>query len=590
MQEILDRIYERSVNKALNGADIYALLVSKENILLAYRNIKSNTGSKTRGTDGMTIDNFKVMNVEELIERVRAKVKDYQPDAVRRVYIPKEYGEGMRPLGIPTMWDRLIQQMFKQVLEPIVEAQFHNHSYGFRPNRSTHHAMARCQTLINISKLHYVVDIDIKSFFDNVNHRKLIQQLYTIGIHDKRILTILAKMLRAPIKGEGTSTKGTPQGGVLSTLLSGVVLNELDWWISSQWETFEIEHQNGCRNRGEALKKTKLKEMYIVRYADDVKVFTRTLNEARLIQRAMIDFLEKRLHLEIAEEKSKITNLKRERSTFLGFDMEAVKKKQRYVARTHINKKRKKRIRKQIKKRVVDIQKNPTKEKVDLYNATVLGIQDYFRYATYVNIDLSEIHYSLLPVLHNRLKINMKYGKPERPSGTYQNRYRNEYKTYRMQGVHLYPLADIQTKNVVCFSQNICNYTKAGRSKKHRYISSQVEEVIQEMHRNKESYQNQLEYFDNRISRYSMQRGRCAITGEFLSADKVYCHHKVPKHLNGDDRYQNLVIVHKDVEDLIHMKNEEEIQRYLEKLSLNKKQLKKLNNLRKKCNLPCINR
>lgn len=165
--------------------------------------------------------------VDSFVDNIRKTFEHYKPNTVRRVEIPKSNGK-KRPLGIPTMRDRLIQQMFKQVLEPICEVKFYKHSYGFRPNRSTHHAMARCQYLINRGRFNHVVDIDIQGFFDNVNHSKLLKQLYNIGITDKRVLKIILKMLKAPIKGKGISTKGTPQGGILSPLLSNVVLNDLD--------------------------------------------------------------------------------------------------------------------------------------------------------------------------------------------------------------------------------------------------------------------------------------------------------------------------------------------------------------------------
>lgn len=112
------------------------------------------------------------------------------------------------------MIDRIIQQMFKQILEPICEAKFYEHSYGFRPLRSTKHAIGRVMYFLNISKLHYAVDINIKGFFDNVNHRLLIKQLLNMGIRDKRVLTILSKSLKSPIQVEGIPTKGTIQGGI----------------------------------------------------------------------------------------------------------------------------------------------------------------------------------------------------------------------------------------------------------------------------------------------------------------------------------------------------------------------------------------
>lgn len=211
-----------------------------------------------------------------MISYVRKRLQNFHPHAIRRVEIPKPDGR-LRPLGIPTIEDRIIQQCIKQVLEPICEAKFYKHSYGFRPNRSAHHAIARAMFLANQSGFHFVVDVDIKGFFDNVNHGKLLKQLWTLGIQDKQLLRVLSKMLKAPIAGVGIPEKGVPQGGILSPLLANVVLNELDWWISNQWETFQSHKQyKGPSERYRALRATGLKKVFIVRYADDFKLFCKT--------------------------------------------------------------------------------------------------------------------------------------------------------------------------------------------------------------------------------------------------------------------------------------------------------------------------
>lgn len=271
LQETFDKLFAQS-NKGKKFYKLYELITSENNILLAYRSIKSNKGSTTQGVDTFTIDNFKGMNQEEFIWLIREQLINYKPKSIKRVMIPKPNG-GKRPLGIPCMLDRIIQQMFKQILEPICEAKFYEHSYGFRPLRSTKHAVGRVMYLLNISKLHYAVDIDIKGFFDNVNHRLLTKQLWNIGIRDKRVLTILSKSLKSSIQGEGIPAKGTIQGGIISPLLSNVVLNDLDHWVSRQWHTFETEHPyTKGYNKFRALRDTNLKQGYIVRYADDFKV------------------------------------------------------------------------------------------------------------------------------------------------------------------------------------------------------------------------------------------------------------------------------------------------------------------------------
>ncbi|MER3123675.1 reverse transcriptase domain-containing protein, partial [Bacillus altitudinis] len=197
-QEMFDDLYSKSRYK--NNYKFYKLMdliTSEQNIELAYRNIKKNTGSKTSGTNNHTIEDLAKLNNVDLIDYVKRRLKNYHPHKVRRVDIPKNNGK-TRPLGIPTIEDRLIQQCIKQILEPICEAKFYKHSYGFRPNRSTHHAMSRSMFLAQRNNLHYVVDIDIKGFFDNVNHAKLLKQMWSICICDKQLLSVISKMLKAP--------------------------------------------------------------------------------------------------------------------------------------------------------------------------------------------------------------------------------------------------------------------------------------------------------------------------------------------------------------------------------------------------------
>ena len=202
------------------------LVLSRENILLAYRNIKANTGSNTPGTDHQTIKDIGCLSTEEIVDNVRKIVNGkngYHPKPVRRKEIPKPNGS-TRPLGIPCIWDRLIQQCIKQVMEPICEAKFSGNSYGFRPGRSVEHAISRTYQLLQLSHLHYVIEFDIKGFFDHVCHTKLIRQIWALGIRDKHLIYVLKQILTAPIRMPDGSTvhptKGTPQGCLCKALHS----------------------------------------------------------------------------------------------------------------------------------------------------------------------------------------------------------------------------------------------------------------------------------------------------------------------------------------------------------------------------------
>lgn len=160
MQSTFDMLYDQSKNNS-NFKNLMGIISSSENIKLAYRNIKKNTGSKTAGVDGRTIEHISKLTEEQFILYVRNKLRDYKPKAVRRVEIPKPNGK-TRPLGIPAIWDRIVQQCILQVLEPIAEAKFSGRSHGFRPNRSVENAIAQSYRLMQNSKMSYVVDIDIK--------------------------------------------------------------------------------------------------------------------------------------------------------------------------------------------------------------------------------------------------------------------------------------------------------------------------------------------------------------------------------------------------------------------------------------------
>ena len=472
MQHIYDELYAQSKN----GNNFYKLLEiigSEQNICLAYRNLKINSGSKTAGTDGLTIDDIKHLCDEDIIMKVRSSLDNYQPKSVRRVFIPKSGSDKMRPLGIPCIWDRLVQQCILQVLEPICEPKFHNHSYGFRANRSAHHALGRVTSLINISKYHYCVDVDIKGFFDNVNHGKLLKQIWTLGIRDKRLICIISKMLKAEIDGEGVPEKGTPQGGLLSPLLSLIVLNELDWWVSSQWETFQPKHRNKNGWFQYAKKHTRLKSGFIVRYADDFKIMCSTYEEAQRFYHSTVDFLNKRLKLEISPEKSKVVNLKKNSSDFLGFKIKVIPKgktKHGYVAKTDMNQKALKKAKTNLKLKVKDIVRHTTTFQIARYNLAVMGMQNYYCVATNIYNNLTEVSYALLPTTRVRFKKIAKLIPFETTSQDFQMKttgIRPQTKIIMIADTPLLPINGVKHKNPLNFSQDICNFTEHGRSRIH---------------------------------------------------------------------------------------------------------------------------
>lgn len=611
-QGIQDKLYADS-QKGKEFKHLVEIIALPENIRLAYRNIKANHGSKTAGTDGRTIKDLERLSDEKLVALVQRKLDWYQPQSVRRVEIPKGNDPAkVRPLGIPTILDRLIQQCVLQILEPICEAKFHEHSYGFRPNRCQEHAIDLVYKNIQVSHCYFVVDIDIKGFFDNVSHGKLLKQMWTLGIRDKKLLSIVSAMLKAEVAEIGFPEKGTPQGGIISPLLSNIVLNELDWWVASQWEEFPTRKKyatgtnyNGSENKGNKYKMlrdyTTLKEVTCVRYADDFKLFTKNYQQAKKLFYAVQDWLKGRLGLDISPEKSKIVNLRKQYSEFLGLRIKAAnhgsKQKPNYVVESHIKEKSIEKISECMKRLIHDIEfpgpgKRAEHAAVARFNAYVFSAHNYYDMATMVCHDLHPLAFSVHKSLKARLRKRLKTAKQARKKKLrypipdfIKERYGDSDQLRFVRGYALIPIGYVKHRNPMMKRRVINSYTTEGREAIHKKLGRNIDtNIMHYLMRNPIPYRSAA-YNDNRISLYCAQFGKCAITGEKLEIGNIHCHHKLPKHLGGSDEYKNLVIVSESVHRLIHATNPEIIRKYLQKLNLDAKQLRKLNKLRSLANV-----
>lgn len=605
MQTAFDKLYADSVS-GRQFRNLVELIQRPENIMLAYRNLRKNSGSKTAGVDKKTISDLNKWSDKKLVNHVQRKLDWYVPNAVRRVEIPKDNGK-KRPLGIPTIMDRLIQQCILQVLEPICEAKFFKRSNGFRPTHSAENAIAQAERMIQNIGCYYVIDIDIHGFFDNVNHGKLLKQMWALGIRDKKLLSIISAMLKAEVAGIGFPEKGTPQGGIISPLLSNIVLNELDWWVASQWEEMPTKrnyvhriYANGTPDKSNTIRAlrsyTKLKECYLVRYADDFKIFCKKHSDAVKLFEATKQWLWERLGLEISPEKSKIVNVKRHYSEFLGFKLKVREKgkkpdgSKRYVIEAHVRDKALKKIRARSKEIIGQIRRtyDPKMEYrlIQKYNSYLIGIHNYYCIATHVNLDIHKIAFDVKKSLYNRLKHRLQR------TGSISNRYIQEkYGKSRevryLNGHAVVPVAYVQHRVPMDRKIRVNPYMPEGRTEIHKNLAGLNLAVMNHL-MNTPAGQQSVEYNDNRIALYVAQKGKCAVSGIALDANQVDCHHKKPLSLGGDDSYQNLIIVSDAVHILIHSSSERTIKKYLNDLQLNSKQLAKLNNLRKLAEMPQI--
>lgn len=360
--------------------------------------------------------------------------------------------------------------------------------------------------------------------------------------------------------------------------MSNIVLNELDWWISSQWETFQTNHNYAKWHKYRAMKTTNLKEVWLVRYADDFKLFCRNYEVAQKIYKATKLWLKERLFLEVSPDKSKITNLRRNYTEFLGFKLTIKPKRNKYVCQSRMCDKAKKSTVKKLKEQIRRIQKNPNSKEVSRLNSMILGGHNYYSSATNVSLDFSEINFLVTKTLDNRLRGVM--SKKLNLSETYRRlygSYKGKIRTVR--SVTIFPIYGCKTKPPMCFSQGICNYTEEGRKLIHEKLNG-YNMILEYLLKNtSDSYS--AEFNDNRISLIAGQRGQCYVTGKTLEIGNMECHHKKPRRHGGSDEYKNLVWLKSEVHKLIHAARGEVIYKYLNILALDEKGLKRVNSLRK---------
>lgn len=306
--------------------------------------VLSRPGSRTDGVDGNTRNHFK-QNYDSQMATIIAQLKNgsYQPLPVKRVHIPKANGK-KRPLGIPALRDRIVQEGIRMMLDPIFESDFQPYSFGFRKGRCTMDAIAVLMPLANTHmKYYYVIEGDLKSYFDTVNHRILLKLLKK-RIADKKLLKLIYQFLKAGVMENqlfAHTREGVPQGGIISPLLANLYLNEFDKWAVRKWQI-------------SASKKQKLRESgrgnyVMVRYADDFVVVSNDgIAGVRQAKAEIKDFLEGELKLTLSEEKTLITHVNKGYN-FLGFNIRRNNPEGRWVVHLRPTQKSMKQVKTKIK-------------------------------------------------------------------------------------------------------------------------------------------------------------------------------------------------------------------------------------------------
>lgn len=566
MQEEFDVLNKRSKNNYVFH-DLMKYINEENNIRLAYRNIKNNDGRKARGLSGKNMDFISNMKFYKYLKNTKKQLENYTPSMIKRVGIPKSNGK-IRYLGIKEPIDKIVEQATYQVLSPILISKFHNNSNGFIEGRSCSRAISQMTNYIVKEKLYYMVDIDIKGFFDNIDHGKLLKQLWQLGIRDKNLLSIISKMLKAEVKGVGIPNKGTPQGGILSPLLANVVLNELDWWLDSK------------KNKG----------IRFVRYADDFKILCPTYQIASDMLGKTTIWLKKRLKLEVSEEKTKIVNLKKTNSYFLGFRFKLKKHKSTLKVVSNMTEKAIKNTTDKLKKQVREIKRNKwnkkkCKEEIDKYNSMVIGIHGYYCKAVNISRNLHKLGFIINTYINRNFLGVLTFEEDIKEDNFIVKTYGKEIPYIR--GRPLALIEKVKYQEPRYKGNKIDYYNNKSRNEFYKELKIKNLYMIEVILKN--PYLDEtVEYNDNVISKFCGQLGKYAFTNKMiLNISNL----KIVKRKNivFNNKYDNIILVENKVKELIEKKEVDDLIEIIRlKKGLTSKQLDEINNIRKENNLLTI--
>lgn len=584
LRSILDFIYDQSrKGKSFHG--IMEVAFNEVTIITAIHNIKSNKGARTAGVDSVKIDKYLHMKKESLLALIRKTVANYSPKPVKRQYIKKNNGK-LRPLGIPTIMDRIIQECLRIVIEPIAEAKFYPQSYGFRPFRATKHAIKDIVSLINIKTMNkpvYAIEGDIKGYFDNIDHQILLKKLWKIGIHDKRVLAIISAMLEAGyVESDNRfdTETGTVQGGVISPLLANIYLNDFDWIIGRMYHhprttrTYQGSQRRSLRKQG-------VKPKYLIRYCDDWIILTTTLDEANRLLKYLTKYFRIKLRLELSREKTIITNLQQKPVHFLGFSILAGYPRGKipnqdkrnivgkpYPEMTKVRKKVKG-IKSEIKRIMFMGEEQQQAAQIEKVNSMITGLAEYFKTAicsstfSYIDNNINQCAYRVFRKMYGKnyrqykIQLDSLSNRPQRHKG-----YKTETFAVKCKGMYIGITKSFLTHSqwLKCpFNQNITPYTDSGR----KLYQKQSHKVLplnrpplydnKTLKYSKDNTLNNFEYYMNREYAYNRDKGKCKICGKKLNPKNRHCHRLDEKlTLEQINKVPNLVWICKICDNDVH--------------------------------------
>ncbi|MDR2559991.1 MAG: HNH endonuclease [Oscillospiraceae bacterium] len=542
---------------------IHETVYDIDNVSLALRRLSKSSGRMSKGHDGTNFQTLEKYSIYELSEIVKDRLLNRKMNYVRRMYIPKDRKKSkMRPLGICSVWDKLVEKCIQLVLDPYCETKFVDSSFGFREQVSAHNALARvknqCQTMP------FVLSLDLQDYFGTLDPDITYREMWHIGIKNQVILNYIYQFIKKGYYEDSCkveSPKGAPQGSILGPLIANLYLHRFDVWLKDQgdcWHDENLAKFHDERNRRRNLERTNLKIGIHVRYADDILVLCKDREDAEKFKFSITKYLTRNMKLLINEDKTKIYDLSKERMKFLGYVFYVWgfnQNKGKHRVSNKLPKEKADEIVEKCRELLNKIKKKPCFEAIHNWNTYVVGLHNYYKGMTHFYKCFTCIGWRVRKLFYHTMSRNAKFIKEQSyknnfMEGTYRSWGINGYYTFKC-----YPVIEIWWANWDI--KQICGKrSRVAREnpydygdKKHKPGVS-LEAIGYLVNTSKHIKSSRLAMF--RVSKYSSVKGISYLSGEFVPVEDYHCHHIIPKHKNGTHDFENLCVLSEAEHIILH--------------------------------------
>ena len=565
---------ERRFNDFRDGkidmSALHSMVYNENNVALAIRQLSQSPGRMALGPDGTNYQTLENYSVLELAEIVKDRLLSKQMDYVRRTYIPKGNTGKMRPLGICSVWDKLVEKCMQLVLEPFCETKFVESSFGFREQVSTFNALARVKK--HCATMPYVVSVDLRDYFGTIDPNIAYRELWHIGIRDKVILNYIFRFIKKGYYEDSCKVedpRGTAQGSTLGPLISNVYLHRFDVWLRDQgdcWHDKSVRKFHDPDNKRRNLEKTNLKVGIHVRYADDILVMCKDYEDAVRFRYSVTNYLTRNMRLEINEDKTKIYDLTREKMKYLGYDFYVVPTKNgqqgRYLATNTLPQAKEDEIVNKCRELLKAIRKKPSPKNIHAWNVYVVGIHNYYKGMTHFHHSFHKVGWRIRKLFYHTMNTRVKFITEQ----SYKNNFQDgRYSSWGKNGYYCfyqYPVIEIHWANwdSRLIAWHKCKVTRKNPyhygEKKHKPGVS-MEVIGYLVNASKHIKNSRLAMF--RISKYSSVKGVSFLSGDFVPVEEYHCHHIKPVARGGSHDFDNLCVLSKTEHEILHSKNPEKL-------------------------------